>query len=904
MNSKTVTISILISSPGKDESINLAGQEFIVGRNPTSNVYINDPGFSRTHFKIFLHDDTVWINDVGSSNGTFLNDQRLSPQSPQELSAGDIISVPNSNTKIEIREVELDEDSDKTTVVNLQDFKNELDSVDTDLSDQIYAAAQQKFEQIIQDAHDKASEILSHAEAEAEKRKLIASKESEKVILENEKKAEAYLEKYKNESKETIQKDLEKGKTQQVEVIKNELLSDKKHMLKKMEDELNLVVKDHEKKISDLNTLVLKLETELKDKNEAYSKLDKSFEDKLQKSNQDFEEKISLKKKDLERLEKNYHEEKEKFFAQVEQEIADRRAELQLGILEQESEIENKKKALEKLSVDYKNQEIKLIEKIESEVQVKKNEIQFHLNELDNKIIEKKGELTKLEVAHENQKQNQFKLLEAQVENKKIELAEQLAEYEAKIGNAQKDFSILFEKYESKKSEQVLILENVKNQKSELQNSIKDLEIQLELAKNDTLKLTKAKDEVELSYKKMAQEHAELQKLVVELKKDKQAEEGVLKEKRQALQAIEAATLQMTAEKDAIAPKLVTLNTELATLNKKIEVALNNNANLKNDHEKQVAGLKAAFLQNKLSLDEEMRKLKEEEEKRLQNLTRQELNQINKIKEDSLRMVLELEDSITKELSNATSKAFANTIGIAKFREIAPDYEKSIRSSLQAGVLNLLQNELTAPDPNKAKSLSSNPKLWKPIAISVIASAFIFGVLPLVYRQVQDQNDPIRKQLEAEARAAAIVPKRKFTPVKVAKLGTTFVNSVIYTEEFSEIYAQEAFRSELMKKGSTYLYKQWQIDEEKSIQSYAMIFSMIDLLTEKAQQIDPDYEKKDIDKMVVLEKETLKKLEKILGNEVRLEAALKFQARFYQEFLTQRGVASGNDAGKGEVKSE
>ncbi|MDO9183607.1 MAG: hypothetical protein Q7U04_14430, partial [Bacteriovorax sp.] len=72
-----------------------------------------------------------------------------------------------------------------------------------------------------------------------------------------------------------------------------------------------------------------------------------------------------------------------------------------------------------------------------------------------------------------------------------------------------------------------------------------------------------------------------------------------------------------------------------------------------------------------------------------------------------------------------------------------------------------------------------------------------------------------------------------------------------------------------------------------------MIFSLIDALKERRESINPDYEKRDIAKMEALEKETMKKVEKLLGNGVRVEAALKFQTRFYQDFLQQRGVASG-----------
>lgn len=911
MSNTTVRITISITGPGKDDSVTLAGHEFIFGRGPASDCQINDPSFSRSHFKIFLNDDTLWITDIGSSNGTVLNDDLIGPQNPVEISASDRISIPNSQFEITLNEVEiLRPDTDATTVINLQDLNFNSESDYTDLSEQIYEAAQLKVEQIIQDANQKSAEILQLTEAEIERKKIEAQKESDNLILDKQKKADTHIEKFKSDTKAQIQKDLQLEKEQQSESIKAGLLADRKIMLKRLEDEAAVITRENEILKQEQLQYISKLESLLASKKEEYEKLDSDFETKLKAGNEEVEQKLRQKKKELEKLEKNYHVEKTKLIEQVESEMADHRAELQQELSNLESKIKVKIQDIEKLDVDYKNKEASLLSQLESEGVVKKNEIQFVLNDLEQKVALKKNELVKLEQAHEAQKNNQFKLLEAQVENKKIELEAQLSEIETKIANAQKEFAGLFENYEAKKVEQTQIVESLKNQKLSLQQEIKDLEAKVAKSKKDTEdqidanntliqvlqadveKYKKSKNEAETNYKKVSIEFTDLQKNVSEIKKLSALEEAAIKEKRQTLQNLEAEIKKINSQKETLTPKLSALTAELAMLTKKVEVASITTANIQSDHDKQVATLKAAFLQNKAALDEEMRKHKEAEEQRIQNLTRQELNQINKIKEDSLRLVLDLEDSVTKEIAISTSKVFANTIGMEKFREIAPEYEKSIRASLQAGVLKLLKNELSTPDPTK-KSLSSNQKSWKPITISVIASAFVFGVLPMVYRQVQDQNDPIRKQMEEQARAAAIIPVKKFTPEKVATLGSTFVNSVIYTEEFCEIYAQESFRSELMKKGSAYLYKQWQIDEEKSIQSYAMIFSMIDLLKEKTEKIDPDHEKKDIAKMVVIEKETMKKLEKILGNEVRLEAAMKFQTRFYQEYLAQRSVASG-----------
>ena len=359
----------------------------------------------------------------------------------------------------------------------------------------------------------------------------------------------------------------------------------------------------------------------------------------------------------------------------------------------------------------------------------------------------------------------------------------------------------------------------------------------------------------------------------------------LIQQKQQQQLLMEDKTNKLHAEQSEILNSLTPLKNELHELTKKNDLASRLNAELKNEHNRDVTGLQASFLQMKKDLDAEMLKLKIIEEERLQNLTRHELNQINKIKEDSLRIVLDLEDSITKELTNATSKVFATTIGMAKFNEIAPDFEKSVRSSLQTGVLKLLKNELNPTDPFKKKTLSSTKQAWKPLAIGMSLSAIIFGGIPMIYRQVQEQNDPARIQREADARLAALPVIKKFIVTKNKKIGASFVESIIYTENYYETITQEKFRSGLMKEGSVYMFKQWNITEEKSIQGFSMILSLLDNLHEKAEKIDPDYEKRDIKKMEDLEKETIKKLESILGNAVRLEAAIKFQNRFYEDYV-------------------
>ena len=52
-----------------------------------------EKGVSRRHAKIIQRKGEFFIEDLGSANGTFLNDQRLTPYLPYPLKVGDKIQL-------------------------------------------------------------------------------------------------------------------------------------------------------------------------------------------------------------------------------------------------------------------------------------------------------------------------------------------------------------------------------------------------------------------------------------------------------------------------------------------------------------------------------------------------------------------------------------------------------------------------------------------------------------------------------------------------------------------------------------------------------------------------------------------------------------------------------------------
>lgn len=66
-------------------------KELTVGRSNINNVVINDPYISARHLKIERGKDRIFLTDLNSSNGTYINNIRVND--PVELMNGDRIKV-------------------------------------------------------------------------------------------------------------------------------------------------------------------------------------------------------------------------------------------------------------------------------------------------------------------------------------------------------------------------------------------------------------------------------------------------------------------------------------------------------------------------------------------------------------------------------------------------------------------------------------------------------------------------------------------------------------------------------------------------------------------------------------------------------------------------------------------
>lgn len=71
----TLHLAILEGAPVQEKE--LALPEIILGRDPNSHFALNNETVSARHARISFHHNQWWVEDLHTTNGTYLNDQRI-----------------------------------------------------------------------------------------------------------------------------------------------------------------------------------------------------------------------------------------------------------------------------------------------------------------------------------------------------------------------------------------------------------------------------------------------------------------------------------------------------------------------------------------------------------------------------------------------------------------------------------------------------------------------------------------------------------------------------------------------------------------------------------------------------------------------------------------------------------
>jgi pSer/pThr/pTyr-binding forkhead associated (FHA) protein len=79
--------------------IPLSGVDILIGREPGSSLTFSDDFVSAKHARIFTNQKVWFIEDLQSTNGTFVNSKKISKVT--ELAVGDKIKIGRSTMRVE-----------------------------------------------------------------------------------------------------------------------------------------------------------------------------------------------------------------------------------------------------------------------------------------------------------------------------------------------------------------------------------------------------------------------------------------------------------------------------------------------------------------------------------------------------------------------------------------------------------------------------------------------------------------------------------------------------------------------------------------------------------------------------------------------------------------------------------
>lgn len=96
---KTPTKAVVVEGAAHKGKTFALGEEMTIGRADKCHLVLDDAYVSQMHARIFSRGDGVMVEDLGSTNGTYLNRQRIT--SATEVGRGDQIKI--GKTVLEMR---------------------------------------------------------------------------------------------------------------------------------------------------------------------------------------------------------------------------------------------------------------------------------------------------------------------------------------------------------------------------------------------------------------------------------------------------------------------------------------------------------------------------------------------------------------------------------------------------------------------------------------------------------------------------------------------------------------------------------------------------------------------------------------------------------------------------------
>lgn len=912
MTKAKLTVYLEATSPTGNQTYETNRSEFVFGRSGKAHIKVDDAGISREHFKVKFEKDTLYIMDLNSLNGVFIDGYKINPMEFIAFQEKTVVSFGKCPLTLKIRAVTEQPDEAKTVI-----YSTSVESKPAKPESKAPQKNKDNAKKPEAEAGDE-FEVIDFSEKKSTPAPAVASSKTTKessppMVKQNVSGALNMPAKAQIKPKEYVED------APQAHLLNLESLAPKAEDIVSeqtdIEEALNLAVqvKDPEpvskpapeikkevvspepsadaiKAAKELNLADKKIDSLTDDQIIASRPEQKAEFDKLinisafPKSEEDF--RISFKNVGLDVPKyKNPGQHAKEIIreAEYQKHAIIKTAEVFKSRTINETRIQAKK-AAEEAHNEFKKMVDNLLDNTRSELKKLRTDTEILIDEKRlqaNEEIQRQWEEHEEQIRIDKEKQreafeNENKIkLDLSIEKARSDMfAERhkiVTDAENEVIQKKRTFQVEFE---NERSEHLMKIKAYSEELNKIQTGIEENKRVIKESKA-------ARDDAELELSKaLSLLKVEKENLAILHNSFKETEESHKKIEH------ELATFNETKQKAIAAIEktqsdLDRLNQSYANLTEKKHMA-EQELQLLNDN------LKDSKAKAKAEVETEYTNLKAQEAKKFEDFRVNELKELQKIRDahsDSIKnFSVDLSQEIATKLELLASKS-----GYTKF-----DFEKHFE--LINSVIQIKGAVNTGSESKHAQQLESWKNRKRKENFVLISKGFAVGLVVVfafnfIYQKLN--IDPVQLELAklaAENKAKDV--ENRFIPIKTDKYYDTYLESTLYTDRFSDIYLNDKNQQEWVNYATKYFLRQWKVEEEKVIEVISNSNALVQNVTTEMPKLKKSKLKTDLAKLKDLEDEYVKNQAQILGSNVRYEAYKKIEKEFFQSKLQGRVPAS------------
>jgi pSer/pThr/pTyr-binding forkhead associated (FHA) protein len=383
----------------------------------------------------------------------------------------------------------------------------------------------------------------------------------------------------------------------------------------------------------------------------------------------------------------------------------------------------------------------------------------------------------------------------------------------------------------------------------------------------------------------------ELIKVMSQLKAERESLEIInnsFKETAESHKKIEAELAGFTETKQRALDEIARTDAEIAKLNSLYASLSEKKAAIEEELNQLNETLKDAKIKAKSEVENEYTALRETESRKFEDFKVNELKELKKIRDSHSDSIKNFSVDLSQEIATKL-ELLASQSGYAKF-----NFDKHFE--LINSVIQVKAAINTGSESKHAQQLEGWKNRKRKENFSLISRGFAAGVAVIILANLAYKKltvDPVQLELaRIAAENKAKDAENRFVPTKTDKYYDNYVDATLYTDRFAETYLDNKNQQEWVNYATRYFLRQWKVDEEKVIKVISNSNALVQNFVDEVPTLKKSKLKADLARLKELEEQSIDNQAKILGSNVKYEAYKKLEKEFFSSKIEGRSPAS------------